>query len=100
MSFVDVRTPESYAIAYSVDLGDVAVRLRLRWLPAISRWTMRVESPGGEPLSADSIAQAGGRVLLDTSSPLCPNGSLRWEGNDTTQADEIGVGLRLAWTPS
>ena len=96
---VDCRPGGYYAFRISVDLDGVAVRLRFRWLPAITRWTMIVETPAGEALTAWSVAQPGAQVLIDVSSPARPPGTLRWEGRETTEAADLGEGLRLIWTP-
>ena len=59
---------------------------------------MRVETADGEELSMEAVVRAGGQVLLDTTNKGAPLGSLRWQGRDSGEAFDLGVGLLLIWT--
>ena len=97
MIALDVRPGARRAVRYTVDLGGVSVVLRLRWLPRLSRWSLIVETPGGDRLTPQLVVHAGAEVPLDTTSEDAPAGTLRWTGPERYSRTDLGRGLRLLY---
>ena len=95
---VNLQPNDRYAFRVTVELGDVSVRLRLRWMERVLLWTLLMETPAGAVLTMQAPARAGGIVAFDPTAEGAPPGELRWQGRDTETSEELGDGLFLVWT--
>jgi hypothetical protein len=90
---IDIAHPPGIEPTISVDLGGVAIRLTLRWLPRARRFWYIVETPHGVPLTPAALAAPSAVIPFDPTDPRSPRGRLQWAGPEPYGRGE----LRLLW---
>lgn len=96
---IDVRLGERRAERVTVNLGEVEIALRLRWLPRLQRWSAIFETAAGERLTPQLVIEPGADVPIDTTLPDAPSGRLSWRGPDSYRRRDLGRSLVLLWQP-
>lgn len=93
---VDVRPGQRFAFSFLVTLGTVTVRMAFRWCDRSNLWYVVVSTPAGVARTPALAVRPG----ADLPTPPDIPGSLRWEGRDGYARGDLGVTLRLLWTPA
>lgn len=98
---VDVTVPANVdTVRSTLTVGDVTMRLRLRWLAPLRGWYVDLLTPEGVPIATTRRLCIGVDVIADHTDDRVPPGPLLplradGRGDDLVRRDDLGDGVTL-----